>query len=74
MWKISGAIIRWWYSHNLDQVESILSSWKPGFIFTRIKFEIATIILDLIALIKGVSLRNDPSAFIAMSLGCKEEY
>ena len=73
MWKISDKIIRWWYSHDLDQVDDILSKWKIGFIFTRLKFEVATIILSIIGMVKGVSFKHDTETFIRKSFNCCKE-
>ena len=73
MWKLAGKIVCWWYSHDLDQLDSILGTWKLGFIFTRIKFEIAAKVLGLIGFIKNVSFKNDPETFVRKSLNCKME-
>lgn len=71
MKKFAGMIICWWYSHDLDKVESICASWKPGFIFTRIKFESMAFVLSCIGLIKGM----DPCSneFISWALNCEKE-
>ena len=73
MKKVARYIIMWWYSHDLDQLDDILGNWKPGFIFTRLKFEVATKILAIIGIIKGISFRHEPHEFITWALNCSKE-
>lgn len=67
MRKLARKIVCWWYYHDLNQVDDIVNHWKPGFIFTRIKFEIAVKLLGIIGWCKGMNADSDEFIMWAMS-------